>query len=109
MDLLTQGLLGGALALSVADEKNARSAAVIGFAAGLLADADILIHTPDDPLLNIEFHRHFTHALVFIPIGALIAASILWPLLRKRLVFKKIYGFALLGYATSGLLDACTS
>ncbi len=35
--------------------------------------------------------------------------KILWPLLRKRLVFKKIYGFALLGYATSGLLDACTS
>jgi len=109
LDLLTQGLLGGALALSVADKKNSRPAAIIGFVAALLADADILIHAANDPLLNVEFHRHFTHALIFIPIGALIAAAILWPLLHKRLGFKTIYGYALLGYATSGLLDACTS
>lgn len=109
MDLLTQGLLGGALALSVADEKNSRPAAAIGFAAGMLADADILIRVADDPLFNVEFHRHFTHALIFIPIGALIAATLLWPLLHKRLGFKSIYAYALLGYATSGLLDACTS
>lgn len=109
MDLLTQGLLGGALALSVAGKKESRNAAVVGFAAALLADADVLIGASDDPLLNLEFHRHFTHALIFIPLGALIAALLLWPLLRKRLEFKRIYGYALLGYATSGLLDACTS
>lgn len=109
MDLLTQGLLGGALALSVADKKESRNAAVVGFAAALLADADVLISASDDPLLNLEFHRHFTHALIFIPLGALIAALLLWPLLRKRLELKRIYGYALLGYATSGLLDACTS
>jgi inner membrane protein len=109
LDLLTQGLLGGALALSVADKKESRNAAVVGFAAALLADADVLISASDDPLLNLEFHRHFTHALIFIPLGALIAALLLWPLLRKRLELKRIYGYALLGYATSGLLDACTS
>ena len=109
MDLLTQGLLGGVLAQSAADRKTSRSAALTGFAAALLADADVLIGTGDDPLLNIEFHRHFTHALIFIPVGALIAALLLWPLLRKRLDFGKIYRYALLGYATSGLLDACTS
>ena len=109
MDLLTQGLLGGALALSVANKKEARYAAATGFAAALVADADILIGASGDPLLNLEFHRHFTHSLIFIPVGALIASMLLWPLLRKRLEFTRIYLYALLGYATSGLLDACTS
>ena len=109
MDLLTQGLLGGALALAGADKKEARSAAVTGFAAALLADADVFISANNDPLLNVEFHRHFSHALIFIPVGALIATLLLWPLLRKRLAFKRIYCYAFLGYATAGLLDACTS
>jgi len=109
LDLLTQGLLGGVVALSVANKKESRSAAVTGFAAALVADADVLIGASGDPLLNLEFHRHFTHSLIFIPVGALIAALLLWPLLRKRLGFRRIYGYALLGYATSGLLDACTS
>lgn len=109
MDLLTQGLLGAATALSAARKEQARCAAATGFAAALLADADVLIGSAHDPLLNVEFHRHFTHALIFIPVGALIAALLLWPLLRKRLAFKRIYVFALLGYATAGLLDACTS
>jgi len=109
LDLLTQGLLGGVLASSVAAKKELRYAAAIGFAAALLADADVFIGAADDPLLKLEFHRHFTHALVFIPVGTLIAALLLWPLLRNRLGFKRIYCYALLGCATSGLLDACTS
>jgi inner membrane protein len=109
LDLLTQGLLGGALALSIAKGKESRAATATGFAAALVADADVLIGASGDPLLNLEFHRHFTHSLIFIPIGALIAALLLWPLLRKRLEFRRIYLYALLGYATSGLLDACTS
>ncbi len=75
----------------------------------MLADADILIRSTNDPLLNIEFHRHFSHSLIFIPIGGLLAAVILWPFLRKHLSFGRILFFTLLGYATSGLLDACTS
>lgn len=109
MDIVTQGLLGSALALSVSNKDETRRAAAIGFCAALLADADVLINSPGDALVNLEFHRHFTHALIFIPVGALIAALLLWPLLRKRLDFKRIYLFSLLGYATSGLLDACTS
>ena len=109
MDIVTQGLLGSALALSASNKTETRRAAAIGFCAALLADADVLISSPGDTLVNLEFHRHFTHALIFIPVGALIASLLLWPLLRKHLDFKRIYLFALLGYATSGLLDACTS
>lgn len=109
MDLITQGLLGATVAQSGASKQDIRLAAGIGLFSGLLADADILIQSDADPLLNIEFHRHFTHALVFIPFGALITALLLWPFLRKRLPFLRLYWFALLGYCLSGVLDAFTS
>lgn len=109
MDLLTQGLLGGALATAAANRKESRSALLAGFGAALLADADVLIQSSEDSLLNVEFHRHFTHSLIFIPVGALVAALLLWPLLRNKLSPGRIYYYAFLGYATSGLLDACTS
>ena len=97
------------MALALAKPEHTRIAAGTGFAAALLADADILISSASDPLVQIEFHRHFSHALAFIPVGALIAAALLWLPLRKRLEFKWVYLYALLGYATAGLLDACTS
>lgn len=114
MDLLTQGLLGAVVAQSGAKRSlkgaaETKMAAGIGFFAGLLADADILIRSSSDSLLSIEYHRHFTHSLMFIPIGALIAALLLWPILRNKLPFKRLYYYALLGYLLSGLLDACTS
>ncbi|SEQ85121.1 inner membrane protein [Nitrosomonas sp. Nm51] len=109
MDLLTQGLLGAGMAQSGAKHNETRIAAGIGFFAGLVADADILIRSENDPLLNIEFHRHFTHSIFFVPFGALIAALLLWPFLRRRLPFARIYLFAFLGYCLSGVLDAFTS
>ncbi|MBL0010391.1 MAG: metal-dependent hydrolase [Nitrosomonas sp.] len=109
MDLLTQGLLGATMAQSGARQQEMRIATGIGFFAGIAADADILIQSSNDPLLNIEFHRHFTHSLFFVPFGALIAVLLLWPFLRKRLPFARLYLFALLGYCLSGVLDAFTS
>lgn len=109
MDILTQGLLGAVLAQTGAQRNETRIATGVGFASGLLADVDALIRSSTDPLLTLEYHRHFTHSLVFIPIGALIAALILWPIVRKRLGFARLYLYALLGYSLSGALDACTS
>ncbi len=109
MDPLTHGLLGAGFAGSVARRTEVRIAAGVGFAAGLLADADAFIRSDADPLLNLEFHRHFTHALAFAPVGALVAAALLWPWLRRRIGFARLYLFSLAGYALAGLLDACTS
>ena len=109
MDLLTQGLLGTAMAQAGAKQQEIRIATGIGFLAGIAADVDILIQSENDPLLNIEFHRHFTHSLFFVPLGALIVALLLWPFLRKRLPFSRLYLFTFLGYCLSGVLDAFTS
>ncbi len=97
------------MAQAGARREETRVAAGVGFVAGLLADADVFIQSAADPLLQIEYHRHFTHSLFFVPMGALVAAGLLWPLLRRRLPFPRLYLYALLGYSLAGFLDACTS
>ena len=112
MDLLTHGLLGGTLAQACSKKGETRTATTVGFLAALLADADALIQSSADPLLTLEYNRQFTHSLIFIPFGALLVTLILWPAFRKfgrPLGFSRIYLYALLGCATSGFLDACTS
>ena len=91
------------------DKKDTALATWAGFLAGILADADLFIRSSDDPLLSIEYHRHFTHSLFFVPLGGFIAAVLIWWLLKKKPSFSKLCMFTLLGYATHGLLDACTS
>ena len=109
MDILTQGLLGATMAQAGARRGELRLATGIGLVAGLLADADVLIQSAADPLLQIEYHRHFTHSVFFVPLGALLAALLVWPVLRARLPLTRIYLYALLGYSLSGFLDTCTS
>ena len=109
MDIATQGIIGAAFAQAFAKPQHSRTAALVGLGAGLLPDADALIHSASDPLLQLEYHRHFSHALAFIPFGAALATLLLWPLLRRHIPLGALYRYALLGYSTGGLLDACTS
>lgn len=110
MDPLSQAALGASLSQSFAKDKTKQfSALVIGALAGMAPDLDILIQSTDDPLLFLEFHRQFTHSLIFIPFGALLCALVFYPFAKKKLSFAQIYLFSFLAYATHGLLDACTS
>lgn len=109
MDIVTHAALGAGLAAAVAPFHQRRLFAGVGLAAGILPDIDVLIQSGSDPLLLLDFHRHFTHSIAFAPIGALLAALLLWPFLRQRLSFARLYGCSLLGYAPNTLLDACTS
>jgi inner membrane protein len=112
MDPLTQGVLGAALPQATAARgKLAAGAGVLGFLAGMAADLDVLIRSSNDPLLFLEYHRQFTHSLVFIPAGGLLCALVLHGLLGRRrgLRFRQSWLFCTLGYATHALLDACTT
>ncbi|MBF0456146.1 MAG: metal-dependent hydrolase [Magnetococcales bacterium] len=109
MDIVTQGIIGAWAAQALAKPGEIRRATMIGLVAGLPADADIFIRSSTDPLLTLDFHRQFTHALVFIPIGALIVAGLLWVFFKSAIPFGQLYRYAFAGYATSGLLDAFTS
>ncbi len=109
MDPVSHAALGATLAAVAAPSHQRRLAVVIGAAAALLPDADALIQSDADPLLVLDYHRHFSHALLFIPVGALIVTLLLWPWLRKHLSFGRVYAFSLAGITSAGLLDACTS
>ncbi|MFM7275472.1 MAG: metal-dependent hydrolase, partial [Gammaproteobacteria bacterium] len=110
MDPVSQAVLGASAAQSGASERQMRVAAVVGILGGMAPDLDVLIRSPADPLLFLEYHRHFTHALLFIPVGSLLVAAFAHALFaRRHLRFRQTWLYAALGYATHGLLDACTT
>lgn len=109
MDLLTHGLTGALAARSLAGRAHARLALGTGLAVALLPDADTLIRSPADPLLAIEFHRHFSHSLLFAPLGALAGALLVWLLVGRRTALLTLYPWALAAYLSACLLDAATS
>jgi inner membrane protein len=109
MDPVSQAAVGAAVAQAFAPRGHAASAGLLGALAGMAPDLDVLIRSSRDPLLFLEYHRQFTHSLVFIPVGALVCALVLYPLVRRRLSRRKTYLYCLFGFATHGLLDACTS
>ena len=111
MDPVTQGALGAAVAVSRARPQQIAGAILLGALAGMAPDLDVAIRSSSDPLLFLEYHRQFTHSLLFIPFGALLCALVLHPLSARwsGLSFRQAWMFCLLGYATHGLLDACTT
>lgn len=113
MDPFTHGLLGAVAARAVLGPQFGRPLGhagwMIGAAAGMLPDVDFFIRSDADPLLNIEYHRQFTHSLAFAPIGGVIAA-LPWLTFRKfRIEWRAVLAAGLVGYATHGVLDACTT
>ncbi|MEM7080239.1 MAG: metal-dependent hydrolase [Pseudomonadota bacterium] len=109
MDPVSQGAVGAAFAQTASTRERVLAFSIIGALAGMAPDLDVLIQSPTDPLLFLEYHRHFTHALIFIPFGALIVAAVMNLVPRNPLTFRQTYLASLIGYATHGLLDACTS
>lgn len=109
VDTVTQFAIGAAAGQVVGGRRLGRTAALVGGLAGWLPDADVLIRSAADPLLAIEQHRGFTHALAFVPIGAALVAA---PFLLRREWRERagaVYATAVAGWATHAPLDACTS
>ncbi len=110
MDPCTQGLLGASLSCSFAKKNELKLAFVCGIVGGITPDLDVLIRSENDPLLSIEYHRHFTHSIFFSPIlGAFVTLFLLAFVNRNKESIGKIYFFSTLGVITHGLLDSCTS
>ncbi len=108
MDPLSQGLLGACFSSSFAKKNNFKMAALCGTVGGITPDLDVFIKSDTDPLLFLEYHRHFTHSLVFVPLGGLFV-SLFLIIFLKNYSFKQIYLFSTLGFLTHGILDSCTS
>jgi len=107
MDSITQGLLGATVAECGFRHRLGRSAAVMGAVGGVLPDLDFVLGAID-PWWSWEYHRHFTHSVVFAPIGAAPLAWLFWR--RKRSSgYWLWYLCAYLAIATHPLLDLCTT
>lgn len=109
MDFITQNILGAAAGQAAMSRKLGRKAALLGAAGGALPDFDFLLSRLADPAFPIEFHRHFTHSILFIPFGGAIATLpfLLMPSVRRE--WKLALAAATIGCATHALLDCCTS
>ena len=109
MDPISHVLLGASLGYGVFGRKLGRTAALAGGLAAFVPDADVFIRSGSDPLLAVEYHRHFTHALLFAPVGGGLV-SLLWILRQRwRPQALTIWLCCLLAYLSHCLLDAATS
>ena len=107
MDPLTHALTGAALAVVFAPAGRLRQMAVAGAAVAALPDLDVLLGSAADPLLKVELHRHFSHALLLAPMFAAVVAAIGTWLYRDG--FIRWWLGVLPSAISAGLLDACTS
>ncbi|WP_133131031.1 metal-dependent hydrolase [Legionella yabuuchiae] len=109
MDPITQGALGAACSEAILHPYDKKNAWIVGAVAGMAADLDLLIRSSNDPMLFLIYHRHFTHSLLFIPIGALIVGLFFLLFSRFRVHWRLTFLASFIGYATHAILDACTS
>lgn len=110
MDPISQASLGAAAAALLARSDNLRRAMLVGALAGAAPDLDVLIKSADDPLLQLQYHRHFTHSLLLAPvIGILVAVAVRWLAWKRRWTARELIPFGMAGALTHGPLDACTS
>ena len=114
MDPLTHTLLGASLGtLGFGRLLGRATAAGVGALAGAAADLDIFIKSATDPLIAVEYHRHFTHALAFAPVGAALVVgslSLCGPWRRAWAgQFKAVWLCGVVAWVSHCLLDAATS
>ena len=110
MDPLTHAVLGAAI-VQVCYSKRA-GFKLLTLAAALTAmapDLDIFLNSASDPLFGLTMHRHFTHALIFVPIGSLLGVLGFWHWLKQYFSFWQLWLLLALAYVSHGLLDALTS
>lgn len=115
MDPVTHAALGVVCALACTGGKKElrRPAAFAGLCAGMLPDVDIFLSSATDPLFTMEYHRHFTHSVVFAPVLALIAIAFTaacWRWIgRKRISMWALFVPALVAALSHGFCDVWTS
>jgi len=111
MDPLSQGLVGTSVSHLYIKNKRLILLSIIAFLSAMSPDLDIFFRSDEDPLIFLEYHRQFTHSLIFIPIGGLICSIFFYFFLARRyeINFKTVYIVSTLAYATHGLVDATTS
>jgi len=107
MDPVSHALTGAALGMLLAPAGRVRVGAVAGAVVALVPDLDVLIRDADDPLWQVELHRHYSHSLL---VGVVIGAVAAWVVAARTATRWRVWVAALVAAALSAaLLDVCTS
>lgn len=108
MDIITQGLLGAAVAEAGWRHKLGKGAIVAGVLFGLMPDFDVLANIGGE-WSGLVHHRGFTHSVFFAPLIAPLGGYAFWRLYKRqgdKLAWMHLVFWALL---THPLLDVFTS
>ena len=81
MDPISQGTVGALAAQASSQDRNIAKITLVGCLAGLAPDLDVLIQSHEDPILFLEYHRQFSHSLIFIPFGSFLRLT---PLIESK-------------------------
>ena len=85
MDSLTQIVLGAAVGEAVLGKKVGNKAMLFGAIAGTIPDLDVLTcFLSNDALTAIEWHRGFSHSIVFSMIFAPIFGWLVYKIVPKK-------------------------
>lgn len=110
MDPLTQFSVGAAAAVALTRKPlEVRHALILGALAGGAPDLDVFIRSDSDPLLALEYHRHFTHSLLMAPLIGALVALLYHSIFARALPLRRLLLFGIAATLTHGLIDACTS
>ena len=110
MDSLTQIVLGAAIGEAILGKKIGNKALLYGAIAGTIPDFDVIIGSLTDTITAIEWHRGFSHSLLFSVLLAPVLGWFVNKLERKSdLGWKPWTKLFFLGLFTHPLLDLFTT
>ena len=110
MDSLTQIVLGAAVGEAILGKKVGNKAALFGAIAGTIPDLDVLARFFVDTVTATEWHRGFSHSILFSVLFAPVFGWLVWKLLpKKEATWREWSWLFFWGLFTHPILDAFTT
>ena len=110
MDSLTQIVLGAAVGEAVLGNKVGNKAPLFGAIAGTIPDLDVLARFFVDTVTATEWHRGFSHSILFSVLFAPLFGWLVWKLFRKKEATWREWSWLFFwGLFTHPILDAFTT
>jgi inner membrane protein len=110
MDSLTQIVLGAAVGEATLGKKAGNKALFYGAIAGTIPDLDVFVGRLTDTITAIEWHRGFSHSIVFCIVMSPLLGWLVNKIERKSNLGWKLWAFLFFwGLFTHSLLDVFTT
>lgn len=110
MDSVTHVIFGAALGEALLGKKIGNKAMLLGALAATVPDFDVVVSwINNDPILQLQTHRAYTHSMFFQLIMAWLFAFTSVKFGKRDVTFKHWFAFWYIGFLAHSLLDCCTT